>query len=302
MELDRQKSSVQGGGQPPEEEKTPVWLTILTGFLVGIGCIAPGISGGAIAVVFGLYSKITDAIAHFYKNFLQKMKFLVPLGIGGVAGILLFGKLIGWLFDHYEIQTSFLFIGLMAGTLPSVLHTANRDGFKLWYLLPMLGGIALTLTLGLLEGVSYEGGDAGLGFPVLLLAGAVIGFGTIVPGVSSSFILMSAGLYQPLLNVLNTMDIPRLLPVALGFGVFVLLFAKLVDWLYRKAYGLISYIVFGLLIGSIPPVAVPVWPSLGLNKVTWVSVALACFGAVLTWGLLRLRTGKEGKIESHSLK
>lgn len=279
----------------PEEENAPIWLTVLTGFLVGIGCIAPGISGGAIAVIFGLYSRITDCIAHFYKDFLKKMKFLVPLGIGGVVGILLFGKIIDWMFGSYPVQTSFLFVGLMAGTLPSVFNTANRDGFKGWYLLPMLAGAALTLSLGLLDGISYEGGDAGLSFPILLLAGAVIGFGTIVPGVSSSFILMAAGLYQPLLRVLNDMDIPRLIPVALGFGVFVLLFAKLVDWLYRKAYGLISYIVCGLLLGSIPPVVVPVWKELGANTVTILSIVLAGLGALLTFGLLYIRMVKEKK-------
>ena len=78
---------------------------------------------------------------------------------------------------------------------------------------------ALSILMTLLTGFSYTGGREGLTFPLLLLSGVVIGFGTVVPGVSSSFLLMAAGLYDPLLTVLNTYDLPRLLPVALGFGV-----------------------------------------------------------------------------------
>lgn len=78
---------------------------------------------------------------------------------------------------------------------------------------------ALAILMGMPGNFSYTGGQEGLTFPLLLISGAVIGFGTIVPGVSSSFLLMAAGLYDPLLTVLNTRDIPRLLPIALGFGV-----------------------------------------------------------------------------------
>ena len=286
---------VEQTGQEPlvqestgRQEKKSVWLTVVTGFFVGIGSIAPGISGGAIAVIFGLYDRITDAIANFYKNFKEKMKFLIPLGIGAAAGILLFGQIIGYLFEHYNIQVRCLFIGLMAGTLPSVFRTANKKGFRLWYLLPMAAAAGMIVVFTFLESIKYTGGDAGLTFPLLLLCGAVIGFGTIVPGVSSSFILMAAGLYEPLLRALNTMDVVKLIPVAVGFAAFVLLFAKLVDWLYKHAYGLMSYIVCGLLIGSIFPVV----PPLKMDLTTLLSLLLTLLGGLLSWYLLRLK--KEG--------
>lgn len=262
-----------------------LFITILTGFLIGIGSIAPGISGGAIAVVFGLYSKITDAIAHFYRHFWQKMKFLIPLGIGGILGILLFGRVIGFLFDNYNMQIRCLFIGLMVGTLPSVFRTANKQGFKGWYLLPMLLAAGMTALFAFLDTLSYTGGDTGLTWPLLFISGAVVGFGMIVPGVSSSFILMACGLYEPLLRIFNQMDIVKLIPVGIGFGLFILLFAKLVDWLYRKAYGFVSYIVAGLLIGSIFPVI----PPLQMDVTSSLALLLAVLGCLLSWGLLLLK-------------
>ena len=91
--------------KPAENQKRraaakEIGRTAVTGFFVGIGAIAPGISGGAIAVVFGLYDRITDAIAHFYRDFKQKMKFLIPLCGGAAVGVLLFSQVIAYLFSH----------------------------------------------------------------------------------------------------------------------------------------------------------------------------------------------------------
>lgn len=273
---------------PDEEPMTGKLLlkTLLTGFLVGIGSIAPGISGGAIAVVFGLYDRITDAIAHFYQHFGQKMKFLLPLGIGGAAGILLFGQLIGYLFTNYNTPVRCLFIGLMAGTLPSVFRTAGREGFKKRYLLPLVLAAGAVILFTYLDTLTYTGGTADMGWPLLLLCGAVVGFGMIVPGISSSFILMAAGLYEPMLQALNTLDIPKLIPIAIGFGVFVLLFAKLISWLYKRVYSWISYTVCGLLIGSIFPVI----PPLRADLAGGLALLLALAGGLLSWYLLRLKS------------
>lgn len=259
--------------------------TFLTGFLIGIGAIAPGISGGAIAVIFGLYDRITDAIAHFYRNFLEKMKFLLPLFAGAGLGVLLFGKVIYYLFENYNVQVRFLFIGLMAGTLPSVFHTANKKGGHWWYLLPMAGGAALILILTHMEAFVCSGANADIRFPLLLASGAILGFGTIVPGVSSSFILMSMGMYDTVMDAIANLHYIRLLPIAIGFITFVLLFAKLVDWMYRKAYGLISYIVCGLLLGSI----VPVIPPMKLDVTTLLAGLLAITGGFLSWYLLHIK-------------
>lgn len=283
----RQKRRGNGGNRPDKtnrEGTASFGRTLITGFFIGIGAIAPGISGGAIAVIFGLYDRIADAIAHFYRGFREKMRFLLPLCLGGGAGVLLFSQVISWLFAHYNTPVRILFIGLMAGTLPSLFRTAAKEGFRRRYLLAFFAAAAATAVLGRSDGVAVLGGTVTLSFPVLVACGAVIGFGTIVPGVSSSFLLMAAGLYEPLMQILTSLEGKKLLPLGLGFVLFVLLFAKAVSYLYRKAYGWTSFTVAGLLVGSIVPVIPAQIP---LDWFTAGACLLAVSGGWLSWYLLK---------------
>ena len=99
---------------------------MLKGLLIGMGAVAPGVSGGTFAVILGIYDKLTDAVANFYKNFKQKMLFLLPITLGVGIGVLGFSKVMKYLFETHEVEVKFLFIGLMAGTLPSVFNQANK--------------------------------------------------------------------------------------------------------------------------------------------------------------------------------
>ena len=282
--------------KPAENQKRraaakEIGRTAVTGFFVGIGAIAPGISGGAIAVVFGLYDRITDAIAHFYRDFKQKMKFLIPLCGGAAVGVLLFSQVIAYLFSHYNAPVRILFIGLILGTLPSLFQTAVKKGFRPWYLIPFALAAVGTVLLSRLDQFESLGTAVELSFPVLLVCGAVLGFGTIVPGVSSSFILMAAGFYEPVMEAITSLDPMKLLPLALGFGLFVLLFAKLVSFLYRVAYGFISFTVAGLLVGSIVPVVPVPFP---INWMTAGAVLLAIAGGWLSYILLKKKSNETG--------
>lgn len=282
--------------KPAENQKRraaakEIGRTAVTGFFVGIGAIAPGISGGAIAVVFGLYDRITDAIAHFYRDFKQKMKFLIPLCGGAAVGVLLFSQVIAYLFSHYNAPVRILFIGLILGTLPSLFQTAVKKGFRPWYLIPFALAAVGTVLLSRLDQFASLGTAVELSFPVLLVCGAVLGFGTIVPGVSSSFILMAAGFYEPVMEAITSLDPMKLLPLALGFGLFVLLFAKLVSFLYRVAYGFISFTVAGLLVGSIVPVVPVPFP---INWMTAGAVLLAIAGGWLSYILLKKKSNETG--------
>ncbi len=270
--------------------QAPFWKTLLTGFLIGIGAIAPGVSGGAFAVIFGLYAAITDAVAHIYHDFRKKLRFLLPLGIGGVLGVLLFGRLVEWLFTYYEVPVRWLFVGLMVGTLPSVFREAGREGFRKRYLLPMLVCGAGIFLLSKQQGVAYTGDATALPMGMSLLCGAVVGFGTIVPGASASFVLMSMGLYEPMLRALNALDFSLLLPMGIGFLAFVVLFAKLVSWLYSRAYGWISYAVTGLLIGSILAVV----PSVRADRQTVLALLLAVIGGLLSFTMLQIKGREQG--------
>ena len=86
--------------EPRSQQTKTFFTTAAVGFLMGIGMIAPGVSGGAIAVIFGLYEQITDAVAHFYREFRKKMAFLIPLAIGAGVSVLLFSQIIQFFFTE----------------------------------------------------------------------------------------------------------------------------------------------------------------------------------------------------------
>ncbi|MBT9172416.1 MAG: hypothetical protein DDT21_00797 [Syntrophomonadaceae bacterium] len=224
----------------------------MRGLAIGIGAITPGVSGGALAAVLGIYESLTDAIAHITEDFPKKLQFLLPLGIGGVVGVLAFSRIIEYLFENYNTEVRFLFIGLMSGALPSVFKQANKKGFRVVNLIPFIiaAGTAVLLTVpanAQLEMIPS-------GEPTLFqlaLYGAIIGVGTIIPGISASVVLIYLGGYQVLLAGLTGMDPSILIPAGAGYAAAAVLFAKLISHLFRRAYGLTYYAVLGFVLGSI---------------------------------------------------
>lgn len=225
---------------------------VLKGMLVGIGAVAPGVSGGTFAVILGIYDKLTDAIANFYKNFKRKLLFLIPIGLGVVIGVLGFSRIMKTLFETHEVEMKFMFIGLMLGTLPAVLRDANKQGFKWTYILPFcvtLGGsiLAMSFEADMVVVKTSVAPD----FILRGVFGVLIGFGTIVPGISSSFMLMAVGGYEHLLEGIVNLDVTFMFPVLMGFGLSILLFAKVINLLFKHFYGITYYGILGFVIGSI---------------------------------------------------
>lgn len=268
---------------------------ILQGMIIGVGAVSPGISGGTFAMMLGIYDDLMDCVAYFYKDIRRKLLFLIPLGIGMAVGVLLFSNVIKYLFEHYNILVRFGFIGLMAGTLPYMRREANKQGFKGYYLLPCLVAFALTVGFALLESapvssvadmplvtdtVGASGSYGVVEMMELSFYGAVIGVGTIVPGLSSSFMLMYLGAYERLLEVVVSLDVLRLIPVAVGAGLSVLLLAKVISFLFKRVYGPTYYTVLGFVLGSV--VALLPFGSNGIQMLLGAVLAALC-GLLSYW-------------------
>ncbi len=251
----------------------------IKGLFIGIGAVAPGVSGGALAVIFGIYEKITDAIADVFKDFKKNVIFFFPIALGGGVGVLAFSKVMKYLFLHYDVQVKYLFIGLMIGTLPSVLRQANKKGFKRIYILPCIIAFGMTLLAIALE----NGGiniipEAKPGMLQLAAYGAIIGLGTIVPGISASFVLMYIGAYQVVLEGISNIDMTVLVPVGVGFVVSIILFAKLISLLFKRIYGYTYYAVLGFVMGSI----IAIFPGIEFNLKYLISIFIFAVGFYLS--------------------
>jgi putative membrane protein len=256
----------------------------LKGLLIGIGGVAPGVSGGAIAVIFGLYEKITDAIADVFKDFKKNAIFFFPIVLGGGVGVFGFSKIMQYLFQYYEIQVKYLFIGLMIGTLPVVFKEANKKGFRKIYIIPCIIAFGITILTIVLEKAGFNIiPEASPGILQLVFYGAVIGIGTIVPGISASFVLMYFGAYRIVLEGLADIKIAILIPVGAGFVISIILFAKLISLLFKRAYGYTYYAVLGFVIGSI----IAIFPGIAFTSEYLTSILLFIIGYFVSFSLSR---------------
>lgn len=257
-------------------------MNMIKGVIIGIGAVAPGVSGGTFAVILGIYDKLTDAIANFFKDYKNKLIFLIPLALGIGIGILGFSKIMKYLFENYESEVKFLFIGLMIGTLPFVVKEANKKGFKYRYLIACVITFSITLLAVFMENMVT--GITLVEEPGVLMRtvyGGVIGIGTIVPGISSSFILMYIGAYEFLLDGIVSFNIPFMIPVGLGFGLSILMFAKVIQYFFKKFYGYTYYTILGFVIGSI----LTLIPDISARRELVIEALLCFIGFLLSYQL-----------------
>ncbi|MEN6554932.1 MAG: DUF368 domain-containing protein [Anaerolineaceae bacterium] len=224
-------------------------LRLLKGVLVGIGFITPGLSGGALAVVFGIYEPLMRWLGNLREKFLQNLIYFVPVGIGGILGVLAFSKVVEWAFGHYAAQFTWLFIGFIAGTFPSLIKTSGKQGRKSWHV-GLLAAVAVG-TLFLMRWLeTIRSVQMVQNFGSWLLSGAMIGLGVVVPGMSPSNFLIYLGLYEPMASGISRLDFGVIIPLVLGGAACVLLFARLVSWLFKKYYALMYHIILGIVVGS----------------------------------------------------
>ncbi len=263
---------------------------ILMGFVIGIAAITPGLSAGVIAAAAGLYEPAVHAIVNIRKEFRKSVVFLMPLGIGAVLGILLFSKVMKELMVSSKFIVLYIFLGLIAGSIPALVKEANSSGFRKRYLLATV--IAFILVIYAERNAAWlpNQADAAQSNIVLtIICGAVLAFGTIVPGISSSIILMRLGMYEMLLSALADINIKVLAIAGVGFAVTALVIIKLVDILFSRFRGFAYYAVIGFLIGSM----VMVFPGFRTGFDLAIDIFLFLASAALSFITMRLDNGGE---------
>ena len=220
------------------------------GMLIGLTCIMPGVSGGVMAVSFGVYQPILEAVSHFFCTPRRSISFLLPYLLSASAGIFVGAAVISHVLAQYYVQTVCLFIGLVLGGVPSYLREANADGFHARYLAALIGGAVLAAGMMLLDG--GDPSESGQALETLLwwqalAAGAIVAFGTIIPGVSMSFILMILGWYQPVIAAIAKPNLPILAFLAGGAVLAGIGCIEVMVRLFRRFSGYTHYAVLGFL-------------------------------------------------------
>ena len=233
----------------PQEKRFYWFRYLLCGALVGAGAILPGVSGGVLAVIFGIYRPFMELLTRPRQALPQYWRMLPPLGLGWCAGFLLFAKGIAAALTLSEAVTEWLFIGLIAGTVPALLREAGREGRSAasWISLSVC---ALTLFGGLFYVSRVAHVSVTPNFWWYNFCGALWGLSVVIPGITSSSFMMALGLYQPMMEGLARMDLLVLSACLPGMALAVLLTARFVTWLMRTHYSVAFHGIVGIVLAS----------------------------------------------------
>ena len=253
------------------------WLRdLLCGVLIGAGAILPGVSGGVLAVVFDIYRPFMEVLTHPREAIPKYWRWFLPIGLGCAIGFLGFAKGIAAAIDVSSTVTTWLFIGLIVGTVPSLFREAGKEGRSIgsWVSMAVCAG-AIFFSLfyvGKVICVTVEPNFWWYNF-----CGALWGMSLVIPGLTSSSVMMALGLYQPMLEGLARLDFLVLSACLPGMVLTILLLARLVSWFFRKHYSIAFQGIFGIVLAStlviIPTSYVGAWEI--------VLSAVCCIGGFL---------------------
>jgi len=240
------------------------------GALVGIGAILPGVSGGVLCVSFGIYEPMMEFLTHPISAWKKNSKIFIPFAIGWVLGFLLLAKALELLFSAAAPIALMLFLGLICGTLPDLFKSSEKnDSQKSWT------SFILSLALAYLFFHLLENGETvtiAPSFGSYLFCGFLWGLSMIIPGFTSSSVLICLGLYEPITAGMAALDFSILLPMLLGIIVTAFAFARLIHGLFQKHYTVTLRIVLGFVTAS----SLKIIPS-SFNDPLSFTIALICF-------------------------
>ena len=218
---------------------------------MGLGGIAPGLSGSVLLIIFGLYRDTLDALGNLFGNFRKNAAFLLPLVAGMVSGVLLFSKVIDFFLTSYEMPTRFCFLGLILGTLPMVWKEARKEGFsKRYYLLILLAAAAGTCFFTLNPNLFPQVTDPNL--LQRLALGVAVAATAIIPGVDPAVFLSTLGFYEMYVRALAEVSLPILLPMAVGLALGAVGISFFMSLLFKRWYTGTFSVILGIFLSMIP--------------------------------------------------
>ena len=250
---------------------------VLRGLAMGIAELVPGVSGGTIAFMTGIYLQLVRTLATFGFASMQmlrhpkqfwlhhNMSFLASLGLGMGIGIVIFAQIIGYSLAHFPPVIWAFFFGVIC---TSILHMARQRSNRALVLFALPG---LILGLGF---VALPVADFSGSLPMILFAGALAICAWILPGISGSFVLLLLGLYDDVIVAVTDRDLQVLATLACGCGLGILLFARSLAWvLDRYADQLLAF-----LIGFMSSALIKLWPWQDPNAASVFSAPLSPVG------------------------
>lgn len=233
-----------------QNKNTPMLFLfrVVQGAFIGLGAVLPGISGGVLSVIFGIYKPIMELLSNPFKNFKTHVPPLIPVFIGGAVGFLGIANLLAFFLNKYPDPSVCLFIGLISGMLPSLFREAREEGVAKGSYVSLV--VCMIVIFALLGGLNMASVEIEANFISYLFCGFCLALSVIAPGMSFSTLLMPLGLYTPFVDGIGHLDFQVLIPGGIGALVTVICLAKAVNALFDHFYSLAFHGIIGIVIAA----------------------------------------------------
>ena len=278
------------------------WINILKGFAMGTSDLVPGVSGGTIALLLGIYNQFISSISGiFSRRFWPSFTFLIPIIIGMLLAMGSLSNLFNYLLSQHHIPTMFFFGGLIIGIVPYLLKISNyKTSFTTKHYMMVISGIAILIVITLMNnGDKHAGETLTLSTSLIIkyfIAGMCASSAMLLPGISGSFMLLVFGVYGTVMLAisevvkLNFTGLPILL--AVGFGVLAgfIISSKIIQYFLTHHKLMTFALIIGFVVGSL----FAVFPGLPTNIVMWfVSLVVFIIGFIVSLTLGRITAENE---------
>lgn len=294
------------------KKQSKAWIqhlvVLLKGAWIGGTMTVPGVSGGSMAILLGIYDKLIFAISKFTKDIKGNILFLVEFVLGAGVGLILFSRFILMLLERFEMPTSYFFLGAVAGGIPLIIKEAKikksdlvskktgkfgayTAGKILLYLVYAGIGILIVYLMSLLPEGLFSSHEGGIGnFFIKIVGGMIVALALVLPGISVSQMLLMLGLYEEVFGSIQSLDILPILPLGIGLVAGIILSTLAIGKAIEKYAQATYVIIFGFVLGSLPELF-PGWPSGG-------EIAICAITAILGFAVIVLIMKASDKAEA----
>jgi len=261
----------------------------LKGMAVGVANVIPGVSAGTFLVLLGIYDELVEAVGNFLTNKSRRKDyflFLLPLVIGAAGAVLAFANLITFLLERYLVPTQFFFIGLILGSIPTVIRMHHDMRPSIPRVVAFVLALGLVVFLAAEERRVIEGHFSAntislLAFLFFVVVGFLAGGAMVMPGMSGAYIFFLTGAYGPIMQAIASLTHPPvywgvIIAVAAGAGAGILVCSRLIDIALKRQPAITFYVILGLICGSF----VGLWPA-GLDVSVSSLIGILTFAAGL---------------------
>lgn len=224
----------------------------IKGLIIGVSMLIPGVSGGTVAIICGIYYELIEAVDTFFKDIKKNILILVSVALGGAIGVLLFSNLILEVYETYQVPMLYFFIGAVLGSVPLLFKTAGIKKVKLkTFIYPLIGILCILLLDAIPKNILDVEAEGVLGYIILFIISIFLATPLVLPGISFSYMLLILGLYEKTLTAIHTLNLLYLIPMCLGILIGIFITARIIRLVLRKYPSQTYLVIIGFVLASI---------------------------------------------------